>query len=206
MPVLGDPNGFDQKLTFKAHIEGKCLKAKRLLNLTKQAIGREWGLSPQKVMWVYNSIVKPQISYGALVWANKINKTLRKKLDSVQRLALLSCTHSMRSTPTAGMEAILGVIPLALYCKEVALKASYRVYPQQNWFSLGDKSSHRDTNLASLSKILPPNHVPFQKVFGVNRLPPPVQILNPSVNVYTDGSKDSGGRVMAIALLKGITS
>ena len=99
----------------------------------------------------------------------------------------------MRSTPTAGMEAILGVIPLALYCKEVALKASYRVYPQQNWYSLGDNSSHRDTNLAFLSKILPSNHVPFQKVFGVNRLPPPVQISNPNVNVYTDGSKDSGG-------------
>ena len=38
----------DQKLTFKTHIEGKCLKAKRLLNLTKQAIGREWGLSPKR--------------------------------------------------------------------------------------------------------------------------------------------------------------
>ena len=79
----------DQKLTFKAHIEGKCLKAKRLLNLTKQAIGREWGLSPQKVMWVYNSIVKPQISYGALVWANKINKTLRKNLILFRGLLFL---------------------------------------------------------------------------------------------------------------------
>ena len=179
----------DQKLTFKSHIEEKCLKAKRLLNLTKQVVGREWGLSPQKVMWVYNSIVKPQITYGALVWANKINKTLRKKLDSVQRLALLGCTHAMRSTPTAGMEAILGIPPLSLYCREVSLKAAYRVLPQQNWQNRGDSSSHRDVHLSALSRLLPSDHVPFQKVFGVNHLPPPVQISDPKFNVYTDGSK-----------------
>ena len=120
-------------------------------------------------MWVYNSIVKPQISYGALVWANKINKTLRKKLDSVQRAALLSCTHSMRSTPTAGMEATLGVLPLHLHCKEVALKAAYRVQASQDWFSLGFKGSHRDAHLKVLRETVPLEHTPFQKTIGVNK-------------------------------------
>ena len=32
-------------LSWTKHIEDKCLKAKRLLNQTKAAVGREWGLS-----------------------------------------------------------------------------------------------------------------------------------------------------------------
>ncbi len=38
----------DRKLTFKDHIKEKCLKAKRLLNLAKHVIGKEWGLSPRR--------------------------------------------------------------------------------------------------------------------------------------------------------------
>ena len=193
----------DQRLTFKPHLEQKCLKAKRLLNLAKQVIGKEWGLAPHKVMWVYNSIVRPQVTYGSLVWANKINKTLRRKLDSVQRAALLSCTHSMRSTPTAGLEATLGVPPLALHCQEVALKAAYRVQSSQDWFSLGDKRSHRDAHLLVLRRILPLGHTPYQKTFGVNRLPPPVEIENPSFNVYTDGSKDKRGTGYGYCITQG---
>ena len=112
----------------------------------------------------------------------------------------------MRSTPTAGLEVILGVLPLPLHCKEVALKAANRVHSQQNWHSRGNNSSHRDVNLASLAQILPPDHIPYQKVFGVNRLPPPAQIPNPDFNVYTDGSKDEGGRDMATASLRATTS
>ena len=101
----------DKSLSWKAHIEDKCLKAKRLLHATMRAVGREWGLTPDRIMWVHKAIIRPQISYGSLVWAHKLNFGHKANLRSVQRQALLPLAHVMRSTPTAGMEAILGIPP-----------------------------------------------------------------------------------------------
>ena len=110
----------DKHLNWQAHIKDKCLKAKRLLNATKHAVGMEWGLTPDRVMWIHKAIIRPQISYGSVVWAHRLKQEHRTGLDSVQRQSLLSLAHSMRSTPTAGMEAILGVPPLHMHCREKA--------------------------------------------------------------------------------------
>ena len=54
-----------------------------------------------------SAIVRPMMTYGALVWAHRIGKVHRKGLEQVQRMCLLAMPHPMRSTPTKGMEAIV---------------------------------------------------------------------------------------------------
>ena len=49
-----------------------------------------------------------------------------KELDKVQRLTMLSMTHPLRSTPTAGMEAMLGWIPLSIHAREVGMNTYLR--------------------------------------------------------------------------------
>ncbi len=71
-------------------------------------------------------IVRPRIMYGAIVWA-KAASNHKKQLDRVQRLGLLAMAHVRRSTPTAGMEAVLDMMPLDLHAQYAAIKAIIRI-------------------------------------------------------------------------------
>ncbi len=61
----------------------------KLLHLNN-AMGKLWGLRPVLSKWAYKGIVRPDLTYGAYVWAQV---TLRKKaqedLKKVNRLALV---------------------------------------------------------------------------------------------------------------------
>ena len=149
----------DKSLLWNAHIKDKCAKAKRLFHLVKRAVGKEWGLTPDRIMWIHKAIIRPQISYGSVVWAYKLKQHHAKSLDSVQRQPFMSLAHSMRSTPTAGLEAILGIPPLALHCLELALRTAYRLHVSQGWQDKEDRrdyGAHRDYHLHNLKAILPP--------------------------------------------------
>ncbi len=83
-------------------------------------------------------IVRPRITYGAIVWA-KVASNHKKQLDRVQRLGLLAMAHVRRSTPTAGMEAALDMMPLDLYAQCAAVKATIRIWGRNSsyWDGIG---------------------------------------------------------------------
>ena len=62
-------------------------------------------------LWAYNAMVKPMITYGSIFWGHRA-AAHESKLIKVQRLAMLLSTNVVRSTPTAGLEVILGLPPL----------------------------------------------------------------------------------------------
>ena len=78
----------DCRLNFKEHVREKCKKATRLLMAAREALGKLWGPSLRTTKWMYEAIVRPQISYGALVWAHKVPLN-SAPLVRVQRLAML---------------------------------------------------------------------------------------------------------------------
>ena len=59
----------DTKLNFNAHIDDKVKTAKKYLFALSSSIGRQWGPCPEKMQWIWNMIVRPAITYGAIVWA-----------------------------------------------------------------------------------------------------------------------------------------
>uniref|UniRef100_A0A0K2SVH6 Uncharacterized protein n=1 Tax=Lepeophtheirus salmonis TaxID=72036 RepID=A0A0K2SVH6_LEPSM len=65
------------------------------------------------------------MSYQCLVWghASTTKKSVRKILNTIQRKSLLGITHTFRSTPTVGMEAVLGIAPMDIYIKEQVTKS-----------------------------------------------------------------------------------
>ena len=181
----------DKSLLWNDHIKDKCAKAKRLFHLAKRAIGKEWGLTPDRIMWIHKAIIRPQVSYGSVVWAHKIKKHHAKSLASVQRQPLMSLAHSMRSTPTAGMEAILGIPPLDLHCQELALRAAHRLHLSQGWKDEGDVRAHRDFHLHDLKAILPPATVhPSLSLESIgsrdNHAPSPPSLTPPWRSIPTD--------------------
>ncbi len=130
----------DSKLTFGPHIKEKTKKAIRLLYKFRTSVGQLWGPNPFLTRRVLTGIVRPKIMYGAIVWANRATN-YKKHLDRVQRLGLLAMVHVQRSTPTAGLEAILDVMLLDLHAQCAAVKAVLRVWDgnQRSWdgISLG---------------------------------------------------------------------
>ena len=59
----------DEHLNWKDHINQQIKKAKTIL-------------------WIYNAIILPKISYGCSVWGIKLSKTTRENLNSLQNLIL----------------------------------------------------------------------------------------------------------------------
>ncbi|XP_055714430.1 uncharacterized protein LOC129808685 [Phlebotomus papatasi] len=111
----------DSKLTWNAHITYITNKAIKALWTCRKMVGQKWGLKPHIIVWIYESIVRPIIAYGCLVWWKKTQQTkATNQLQKVQRLACLAVTGAMRSCPTAAMEAILDIVPLQIFLQKTA--------------------------------------------------------------------------------------
>ncbi|GBM41107.1 hypothetical protein AVEN_63300-1 [Araneus ventricosus] len=59
--------------------------------------------------------------YGASAWALSFSPRLEKKLSSIQRILLLNITGSYRTTPTAALKTITGIMPLHLKAQQEAI-------------------------------------------------------------------------------------
>ena len=134
----------DKGLTMQYHVQQKIIKAKGLIMKVRDAIGSIWGPTPKALKWFYNGVVLPSFSYGAVIWARAAQKTAtRAKLKKLNRIMATTMMPCRRSTPTAGLEIVLGLPPLDLKVEEIALKAMLRILPHNRtkWDGLGASSS-----------------------------------------------------------------
>ena len=76
--------------------------------------------------WLYTAVVRPMVMYGAPVWAYRVPVGCRPLLR-LQRLALMLMGSFKKSTPTAGLEAILEIQPVDLFAKQEATLAVKRI-------------------------------------------------------------------------------
>ena len=114
------------RLTWSYHIRKQLKKANMLLNRVRTLIGKEWGLDPEKLIWIYTAIARPKISYGSLVWAHTMGQTLKEQLNKMQIKILRACSGAQRSTPLDVMEVAMGLIPLDLHIEELAARSRLR--------------------------------------------------------------------------------
>ena len=103
-------------------------------------------------------------------------------------------TSCMRSTPTAGLEAALGIPPLYLYAQRQALNAVPRLFRAGRWGTTTPPlHTHRHLLWSEYDTFAPDAGTIEPKGFKVNRI-----LLNrpphdaPEFSVYTDGSKNPG--------------
>lgn len=124
----------DQKLNFKEHIKQKCASTTRTFFQTKQAIAGTWGLSPKIVKWLYITVIRPRISYASIIWWDRCILTQAKAiLQKTQRLATVSITGAMKTTPTIALDSISGLTPLHIYIGAEAMKSYTRMKGNNAW-------------------------------------------------------------------------
>jgi hypothetical protein len=118
----------DRKLSWMPHILHKVKKAKRHLMMLHRGIGTIWGPTPAITLWLYNGVVETALTYGAAVWARRTTTiTAIRKLNTVQRLGMMMVAPMRLKKPTAGLEIMLGVPPLAMHIQQLAVNTSNRL-------------------------------------------------------------------------------
>ena len=161
----------DSKLSWIPHCTNKAQKAIMTLAQIRRAVGVTWGLTPKNMWWVYRSVVRPSMTYGSLVWSNAIYRTTAlKKLARVQSLACRMISGAFQTSPTAGIEVALNILPMDIFLRCEAMKAAHRLgvsgcqllrtyAPPRGKFH-----SHSDLCIADMSSIptlhMPPDAIP----------------------------------------------
>ena len=81
--------------------------------------------------WVYTGIIRPRITYGAMIWSHcKKSKTMIKQLYNINRAACMMITSTTRTTPQASLELLYNIPPLDIYLKEIGLATYVRLQSQ----------------------------------------------------------------------------
>ena len=185
-----------KRLSWATHLRDRTRKCFGLLQRIRTVVGREWGLSPAKLLYIYTAVIRPRLAYAAGVWANNINVTAKKRLNRIQGMILRAVSGAQRSTPLAAMEVAMGVQPLDLFLLEEATRARSRTRqllpPTWDGISHGQTSTslvgHQGVLDKTLNKLVDPK-LPLEagemtNNWTVNGLAP-----EPDLVVYTDGSK-----------------
>ena len=111
----------DAKLTWNTHFDITVSKPKRYLCQLVWALSKYWGPQPKLVKWIFTSIVKPQVTYAALVWAHSTQTSSKKqRLGQINILAAMILTPTRKNAPTAALKIIHDLIPLELALQETA--------------------------------------------------------------------------------------
>ena len=106
----------DKGLYWRQHIQDKLQKAKSLTLMTLNAVRNNFGPKPRLMKWAYTGVVRPMVSYAAMIWGHEIHtKKVRKLMDAIDRKALLSIAQVKPSTPTEGLRVIYDLLPLSLH-------------------------------------------------------------------------------------------
>ena len=83
---------------------------------------------------VISRLMSYRASYAAVVWWTRVDySTVDKQLEHVQRIACLYITGAIRTTPTSALEVITGLTPLAIFLKQEAMTACFRLRMNKQW-------------------------------------------------------------------------
>ena len=79
------------------------------------------------MLWIWTTVVRPAITYGSYVWATRLTRSQKERLNKVQRLALMQMGNFRFTTPGNGLDVVLGQLPLDLFLLDVALRTHTRL-------------------------------------------------------------------------------
>jgi ribonuclease HI len=145
----------DENLKWNYHIQNATNKAIRTLIATNKMVGKKWGLTPKLMLWIFNQIVYPRISYGNIVWWKKTEQVvIQRKFNSIQRKAQMMMTGAVKSTPGAALNALLNMPDLGSKIVGSAMQSYLRLKEQGTWMTeIGYQNGHREIEKISAKHI-----------------------------------------------------
>ena len=192
----------DHKLNWHEHINEKINTARKMLFRLKNFIGKTWGPSPKLTKYAYTSSVRPIVAYGSFAFSHMLTKGHVTKLKSFQRKALMMMGNFRQNTPGDALEVITDTMPLDLFIKGEAAKATFRISPHfetDKWETMCKNTGHIHKAKKDAEDIGLPlgdpdeiNEPIWEKGYIANTDSDGTDIFK-GLRCYTDGSKTSNG-------------
>ena len=180
-----------------------------MLGALLSATRGNWGPRPQIAHWIYTAMVRPSVTYAALVWAHDVTLVqTRELLLRLDRMASLAIAAVKTSTPSRGLSVVLGITPLHLHSAAVALATVAR-YPSLRylpWNGLANTTRHSVSHRLHWNSLLNDSNIPPETDRLRTTAPlSTYRVIRDSftggskykqfsqINVYTDGSRSDHG-------------
>ena len=112
---------FENKLTFKGHINNLKARANLSLNIIKKISGTNWGADRQSMLRVYSSHIRSKLDYGSIIY-NSAKDCELNRLRSIQNQALRLSLGAFRTSPVKSLHAEANVLPLHLRRMQLCLQ------------------------------------------------------------------------------------
>ena len=128
----------DSRLNWHEQINITARKCTNILFATRKMIGNRWGLSPDKIIWVYNAIIKPILTYACVTWAPRLlsNKSIMTPLNRPGNLAVLLASGALRTTSQDALRQLFSLLPAALELEKSSLLQALRLKSLDHWPTL----------------------------------------------------------------------
>jgi len=112
---------FNRKLNFHHHVHHYATKCLSTLNAMKMLGNSSRGLLPTQKRLLYRTCIIPIALYGFQLWFFKGAPIIKNitELKKMQQRAALWITGAFRMSPSEGVEAIAGLIPINLHLKKL---------------------------------------------------------------------------------------
>ena len=104
---------FDNRLTYKAHLENLSEKCLKTLNCLKCVSRTSYGADRRTLMLLYRSLIRSKMDYACFVY-DSASPSVKKRLDVIHNSAIRIATGAFRTTPTASLLVEANEPPLAL--------------------------------------------------------------------------------------------
>ena len=121
---------FDRKLSFHKHIDHYANKALSTVKCMKLLGNSSRGISPVQECLLYRCCALPITLYGFQLWF--YNKALlsyhMKILNKMQRRAAIWILGTFKTSPTEGIKAIVGLIPIKFHLQKIAKRSLIRPF------------------------------------------------------------------------------
>ena len=201
----------DSKLSWNLHIKEKAIACKRFLFMVARITKDAYGPSPRIMRWMFHSVVRPMMTYGALCWAHMVDTgNIDSILRNLNRAGMNTYSNFPRSSPTRTVEIITDTLPLSLQAQKIGLSSRIRLgnVVQADWISPDPLPQRPISHIkwwdqliadCNLEEFLMPDDsinmcMPFSRfTIDTDSFSGHPDFLTPSqINVFTDGSKYNG--------------
>lgn len=117
---------FDEKLTFKTHIEKTSTKNAKTLNIIKILAHPKNGISTQNLIKITNSLIRSSLEYGCQVYTTA-TKTTIKYINTIYNAAIRTSLGALRTSPIESIHKEAGTYLLSERISELTTKHILKV-------------------------------------------------------------------------------
>ena len=138
---------FDRRLFFKEHVQYYSTKALFTVKAMGMLGNSTRGLLPLQKHLLYRSYVVPIATYGFRLWffAGAPTKAQMSLLAATQCKTALWILGTFRTSPTGGLEALAGLIPIQLHLKKLVKRSCLQTATLPSQYALMSLLSARNS-------------------------------------------------------------